>query len=590
MVGLTDLPLETVEHIICYLASYDKVSVLCVCKEWNAIFHGQLYRNVIVHSRKKLKKLLRQFKRSESTGHLVRSLKVDVSDLASDEVDQLRQACPNIESLSVDCATSNEAIFLWCEAQSERLTKLSLVAANDYIQFNQVVDVLPRLSRLRSLTLEDIQPQWVMTLYRMDLIHAACPDLEYLRIQIGCGQQPNHSPPSPEEIKSDAAPARALREVSLDFRNAFYHYPEWLHYFGLRYPNLECCRLERGFHKWPRRSQAAAEAYRVFAQNCRKLKAIRWKSVTTLDPLLYDALVEAGTGLEEIDMYEDRAGNMNEDYKIYDWLLVSPLAQKITTLSIGPRPECSHPLEFVQDIAHFRHLTRLKIVDDRSEVLRFDVDDILDNCGHITHLTLENIDLAVEEGENRREHPLAYLALTKADLDTAVLRRFSRRCPGLVKLELDDCTYAATAPLKVQIPMWPQALHTVNLACRNLLGKGTARFFAVTALPDGDREEPDQVEFDSAVTRWFYSTDIISIHDDESFAPKFYSLSNEEILALKDIMNQWPEKTVETTGARLCKEKDHQFRSQVKFRNFVHGYVHLCCRSLRDLYINKKYV
>ncbi|KAF7728841.1 hypothetical protein EC973_005467 [Apophysomyces ossiformis] len=589
MTLLTDLPLEVIGDIVSYLASYDQVSVLCVCKSWNNIFRSLLYRNVTVHSRAKLRRLLKFLEKhhhSNATGNIVRSLKLDVPDLTGDEVRRLRVACPKVESLSVNFGSSFEDIMAWCTAQGTELTQLNLSAANNQVGFHRILDVLPSINRLRSLTLGNIDSQYVMNLHRMDSIHTACPRLETLILGISQTERSTRPPPI-EDIDPQVEPIQTLRKITLDFGNAFYHYPQWFHYFGLRYPNLESCRFERGFHKWPGRSSTAAEAYRTFAKNCQQLRSIRWVSVTSLDPLLFEALAEFNTTLEEIDLYEDRKSDLYENFKIYDGLLASPLAQKISRLFIGPRPECSHPSEFLDDIGRFRGLRKLKIVDSRNEVIPFDMNDILACCPNVTQLTLDNIQLTAERTSNPKPHCLVSLEIVNADLNTSVFECISSQCPRLDKLRLDRCTYP-TSSLKVYIPMQHQSFDKFDLVCDKRAGMGTVRFFALTVHIENDHETVHEVEFDPTLTKWYYSTDIHTTFDDTGFATRFLPLSTDDVFTIKVIVSQSRDQANKASLKELCRRQDRESRSQLKFRNLVSGYVHIHCQSVNHLYINKK--
>lgn len=479
---LARLAFEMLYVIADDLSARDQKNCTLVCREWHTLFRRILFSVIDANTRAKFDAFRAALRSASSTGEQIglyaRKLIIRDGYMTVDEMEELKQHCPNLRHLTFlyEDNAAHDKIIKWlkengivrgnrkvfgvprqlvetlpvssltmeCDEKKRRTTGPD--ASVDYCKI-----YLAGCSNLHTLTLTRVFRE--ISLELIDKIHSNCPNLTTLQIET-CHDD-DEAPAMFEADKKfvdnllknhcDVKRLRrlCLKPLAIDSFRALC----WLQYVTFQYPDLESLTIN-GVDDIPSASAPTVEETKEIcaslAEKCPRLHTVSFKSIY-LCVDLFRVFLSKGHYLRHY-AFTDIPLHQSKDELLlgYD----ASHQQLLLSLSLCIKEELND--NYFVLLRASSQLTKLELYG-KGAFPRFPLCDLLSTCSRLQCLTLSLFNLRSENENNQEstdqegtstQSALCTLELFDCSVDWHVTEYIAAHCPNLKQLRLHNIDYA----------------------------------------------------------------------------------------------------------------------------------------------------
>ncbi|KAI9317206.1 hypothetical protein BX666DRAFT_159207 [Dichotomocladium elegans] len=460
------LPRELLTIISDYLLNEDRFACIFVCRNWSIAFTPPFYQSVSIVSRQQCNlfynSLLCSRQKTESAkyflwatsqiGHSVRQISIQTCHPNIYLMRQLPELCPYLRRLSISDDALDFTMPLSMDNRCSRLLSYLLPS---------LCQMLPMLTGLTIVVREGLHSlSWITHLPKLTQLSIHCWRSSRIAWDYSLMDHIHRSNEMQQQGSVDISahpPAPTLKRIhlTLPYRFAEYHAAVWLLYFARKYPNLTDVSLETSSNYSVYTMTYALEyvdhpmltsaietarlnAYRVFADGCRRVTRIQFKDLG-LYRHLFHALCDAGHArLEHLGMDEMRNFPSNTLALCFDNF-------NDTLRSLKLQCTCFMSINLPWSLRRLTHLARLVLCGPYSAV---PIDTLLDCCAKLEVLELHRVRVTrmYPQRESSPCHTsLKQLVLNSQCVSEPFLTYIGIRCQALEVLQMMRCFVTKTS-------------------------------------------------------------------------------------------------------------------------------------------------
>ncbi|KAI9483606.1 MAG: hypothetical protein EXX96DRAFT_558906 [Benjaminiella poitrasii] len=626
METLAYLPFEIIDQVNSHLSHKDRYELVNINQTFHKVFIRFLFQRITITTYKQYKQLVHLFTSTRYThlplGRCVHHLSVLLDQLTEQELRQLQQLCPAIQSIHIDWRIWN---YLTFADQHKAETALSIPPRNylprsalspfvtEYIAYygscklssltldfyNTIYidgrDILSYTPHLRALTLMGISERNNITFEFIETIHQLCPFLENLVLE-GYRAEIEDFTLVMQPFNS-IIPFRRMKSFQLQCQYGAERYQDWLPYFSLKYPNLVSLHLYHAGAGKDIIEPCPPGMYRRFINSCPRLTDIRWHQISPDLEFFQELDTMKHQHLKQLDICDTIASPsllMTVLFESQNNILCN-----VTSLTFGPTPRGITPNFLIECIA--KACPRLKELGLREPHCNlktpFKIDIILNECRNLVKLELDHIALRAsfeciraKDRLDYNSHPLQQLIMRHCSSFDGVFEHISPRCPDLSHLSLFAYTQRDRR-YKVQIHLPYQRLRTVELHGLRTESYDVERRIRFFSIRQHDRthwhfmsqfDECHQHEMVKARYGYYHDT-----YRGMETAKEWVSLNDSEVRLLQSFLEKpipWSEVEIKKQTYLDVMEHSNLVAQWDPKDIYDAGYVDLVCKSIDHLF------